>query len=94
LIDTPRNRLQGFKTLVFVGHLSPFESFSPSEINRRESRLDQANRLTVACGAYHVLRDNLFKPDLRELGNCRDESQVFSMRGPSSRKDRLFEWSQ
>jgi hypothetical protein len=30
----------------------------------------------MACGACHVLPANLLKPDLYELSNCQDESQV------------------
>jgi hypothetical protein len=36
------------------------------------------NKVGVACGACHVLRANLLKPDLYELSNCRDELQVVS----------------
>jgi hypothetical protein len=36
----------------------------------------------VACGACHVLRTNLLKPDLCELSNCRDEPQVVSDAAP------------
>jgi hypothetical protein len=45
----------------------------------------------VACGACHVLWANLLKPDLCELSNCRDKSQIVLMRRPSSMKDYLFE---
>jgi hypothetical protein len=36
----------------------------------------------VACGVCHILRANLLKPDLCELGNCQDESQVISDAAP------------
>jgi hypothetical protein len=30
----------------------------------------------VKCGACHIVRANLLKPDLYELNNCQDEPQV------------------
>jgi hypothetical protein len=40
------------------------------------------NGVDVACGACHVLRVNLLKPDLDELSNCQDELQVISDAAP------------
>jgi hypothetical protein len=54
---------------------------------------NQVNRVAVACDACHVLRANLLKPDLCELSKCRDEPQVVLIWRPSSRKDRLFDWT-
>jgi hypothetical protein len=79
-IDIPHNRWQGFKRLVFVSHLSPFELSFIVGKKQKSLKLDPANRVAVAvavaCGICHIIRANLLKPDLCELSNSRDESQV------------------
>jgi hypothetical protein len=53
--------------------------------------LDSANSMAVACGACHVLRVNLLNPDLCQLAIVEMNHKSSSMRGSSSKKDRLFE---
>jgi hypothetical protein len=47
--------------------------------------------VAVACGACHVLRATLLRPDSCELSNGERRGKSFLMRRPSLRKDRFFE---
>jgi hypothetical protein len=40
------------------------------------------NRIDVACGACHLFRANLLKPNLHELSDYEDEPQVVSDAAP------------
>jgi hypothetical protein len=75
-IDTPQNRLQGFKKLVFVSHLSSFEFFLHCRKQVEVTELDYPNRVDVPCGACNVLRINLLNRDLSGRQKCRAESHV------------------
>jgi hypothetical protein len=69
LINTFQNLLQALKKLVFVNHLNPFEFFyCMKQVEVTGVKLSDG--MGVACGAFHVLRANLLKPDLCKLSNC------------------------
>jgi hypothetical protein len=76
LIDSRQNRLHGSKN----GSSSATWARSSFSFTVGKSISywvpDQANRMAVAWGVCHVLRATLLMPDLCELSNCRDESQV------------------
>jgi hypothetical protein len=48
----------------------------------------------MAYRECRVLRTNLFKVDLCELSNCRDQRKSLLTRGFDSRKDYLFKWNE
>jgi hypothetical protein len=55
---------------------------------------DQANKVYVADGAYHIHRANVRKPYLCELNRCRHERKCISDVMSSSMKDYLLIWSE
>jgi hypothetical protein len=78
LINIAQNLLQALKKLIIVSHLNPFKFLFYCRKQVEVIGTNQTNRVGVPCSACHALQANLLKPDLYELNNYRDESQVFS----------------
>jgi hypothetical protein len=66
----------------WIRHLNPFVFFFQCRKQAEVTGAKSGDSVSVICGACHVLRANLLKPDLCELSNSRDELQIVSNVAP------------